>query len=144
MPGSCRNVNTVLELLHYGRARLGPRLKSRLTLGDRPMDEKILLPTGAWLPISADVASDALARLSGEARMAVLDGVRAKIKQLKTSRLAPPLDAAVSIRAYEEMARRIEASFPSPPRRPWRRRVWASEACAERRCEISPEGGGAA
>jgi hypothetical protein len=54
----------------------------------------------------------------------LLDGVRANIKRLKASRLAPPLDAVEAIRAFEEMARRIEASFPSPPHRPWRRRVW--------------------
>ena len=82
------------------------------------MDEKVWLPTGAWLPTSADDApDDVLDGLSDEARRGLLDSVRANIKRLKTSRLAPPLDAVEAIRAFEEMARRIEASFPSPPHR---------------------------
>jgi hypothetical protein len=84
------------------------------------VDEKVWLPTGAWLPTSADDApGDALDGLSDEARAKLLDGVRANIKRLKTSRLAPPLDAVEAIRAFEEMARRLEASFSGQPRRPW-------------------------
>ena len=93
------------------------------------MDEKVWLPTGAWLPTSADDApGDALDGLSDEARAKLLDGVRANIKRLKTSRLAPPLDAVEAIRAFEEMARRLEARFPGQPRRPWwPRRVWGCD-----------------
>jgi hypothetical protein len=33
--------------------------------------------------------------------------------------------AAEAIRTFEEMARRLEASFPGQPRRPWwRRHIW--------------------
>jgi hypothetical protein len=77
------------------------------------MDEKFWLPTGAagW-----PVEDEALNGLSDEARRNLLDGVRANIKQLKASRLAPPLDVAEAIRAFEAMARRLEASFPGQPR----------------------------
>ena len=80
-----------------------------------------------WLPTGADggpVAKpdDALDGFSDEARKKLLDGVRTNIKRLKASRLAPSLDAAEAIRAFEEMARRLEASFPSQPRQPWWRR----------------------
>ena len=88
------------------------------------MDEKFWLPTGAdgWPVARPD---EVLNGLSDEARRNLLDGVRANIKQLKASRLAPPLDVADAIRAFEEMARRLEASFPGQPRRPWwRRRIW--------------------
>jgi hypothetical protein len=82
------------------------------------VNEKVWLPTGAWFPTSTDDApDDVLGGLSDEARRGLLDGVRANIKRLKASRLAPPLEAAEAIRAFEEMARRIEASFPSPPHR---------------------------
>ena len=80
------------------------------------MDEKVWLPTGAWLPTSADDApGDVLDGLSDEVRRGLLDSVRANIKRLKTSRLAPPLDAAEAIRAIEEMARRIGDSTPTSP-----------------------------
>ena len=88
------------------------------------MDEKFWLPTCAdgWPVARPD---EVLNGLSDEARRNLLDGVRANIKQLKASRLAPPLDVAEAIRAFEEMARRLEASFPGQPRRPWwRRRIW--------------------
>jgi hypothetical protein len=88
------------------------------------MNEKFWLLTGAdGEPVARP--HDALDGLSDEARRKLLDGVRATIKQLKASRLAPPLDAAEAIRAFEEMARRLDASFPGQPRRPWwRRRIW--------------------
>jgi hypothetical protein len=83
------------------------------------MDEKFWLPTGADSNLMPD---DALDGLSDEARRKLFGHVRANIKQLKASRLAPPLEASEAIRAFEEIARRLEASFPSPPRRlSWRR-----------------------
>jgi hypothetical protein len=83
------------------------------------MDEKFWLPTGADDGPVPDVA---LNGLSDEARRKLLDDVRASIKRLRASRLAPPLEAAEAIRAFEGMARRLEASFRGQPRRPWWRR----------------------
>jgi hypothetical protein len=96
--------------------------------GDRRlMDEKFWLPTGAD---SWPVPDDALDGLSDDARSELLGDVRASIKQLKASRLAPPLEASEAIRAFEEIARRLEASFPSPPRLlSWRRlSAWVTSA----------------
>jgi hypothetical protein len=83
------------------------------------MDEKFWLPTGAD---GGSVPHVALNGLSDETRMKLLGDVRTNIKRLKASRLAPPLEASEAIRAFEEMARRLEASFPSQPRQPWWRR----------------------
>jgi hypothetical protein len=82
------------------------------------MDEKFWLPTGAD---GGPVPHVALNGLSDETRRKLLGDVRASIKRLKGSRLAPPLEAS-AICAFEEMARRLEASFPGQPRRPWWRR----------------------
>ena len=89
------------------------------------MDGKFWLPTGADGRPVPDVA---LNGLSDETRRKLLGDVRTNIKRLKASRLAPPLEASEAIRAFEEMARRLEVSFPGQPRLPWwRRRIRACD-----------------
>ena len=82
------------------------------------MDEKFWLPTGAdgWPVARPD---EALNGLSDEARRNLLDGVRANIKQLKASRLAPPLDVADAIRALRPtmlVNGLVDQNTPAPTR----------------------------
>jgi hypothetical protein len=80
-----------------------------------PMDNKTRL-------VEAD---DPIAALSHEARTALLASLRSHIESLRAAARTGD-DAAVPLGAFEEMARRIEASLPQGPgQQPGRQRTAA-------------------